>query len=449
MKMRMFRWAAVAAFFAVAACDGPLDIDPTSSIPSDQALKNAREIALAVNGAYSILKEDALYSRELTAYPELYADNLTFTGTYASTDGQVGNRNIRPANVAIRNAWREHYDGIKRANTVLAALASVDDLSDDERDQYRGEMLFLRGLYYLNLVRYFGGVPIVLEPTETLGDDDLVSRASQEDVYARIVEDLTEAISLLDGKKPGAGRASKGAAQALLARAYLEMGEWAEARDMATEVIANGGYEIVADYADLFETKNSRESILEVQYSTTDSNNQAYWHFPSGLGGRRGYAPTRSLYDAYEPGDVRRDVSIGIYTTDDGEELLYGKKYFRIASGDDNIYVLRLAEMYLIRAEANARLGAAPATVREDINVIRNRAGLADLPSTVNTEEALIDAILQERRLEFAMEGHRFFDLRRTGRAMDVLGISEGRLLFPIPQAELDVNKNLTQNPGY
>ena len=116
---------------------------------------------------------------------------------------------------------------------------------------------------------------------------------------------------------------------------------------------------------------------------------------------------------------------------------------------DDNIVVLRLAEMYLIRAEANARLGADAATVRADINVVRNRAGLPDLPADVDTQQELLDAILLERRFEFAMEGHRFFDLRRFGVATTVLGIAPERLLFPIPQAEMDVNDQLEQNPGY
>ncbi len=120
-----------------------------------------------------------------------------------------------------------------------------------------------------------------------------------------------------------------------------------------------------------------------------------------------------------------------------------------MGNGDENVIVLRLAEMYLIRAEAGAQLGADPTTVRADIDVVRARAGLAALAETVNTKEALLDAVLRERRVEFAMEGHRFFDLRRLGRAQQVLGLAPTRLLFPIPQAERDVNKNLEQNPGY
>jgi hypothetical protein len=192
-------------------------------------------------------------------------------------------------------------------------------------------------------------------------------------------------------------------------------------------------YSLVANYRDLFTTKNTSESIFEVQYSVNNSNSQAFWFFPQALGGRYGYAPSTSLFNAYETADVRRAASIAT-----SGSSRYGNKYFRVANGDDNVIVLRLAEMYLIRAEANARLNADPATVRADINIVRRRAGLGDLAATITTQAALFDAILQERRVEFAMEGHRFFDLRRLGRAQQLLG-----------QAERDVNSNLAQNPGY
>ena len=130
-------------------------------------------------------------------------------------------------------------------------------------------------------------------------------------------------------------------------------------------------------------------------------------------------------------------------------QVRYGIKYNRIATSDDNVHVLRLAEMYLIRAEANMRLNAAPDVVRADLNIVRARAGLGPLAATVDTQAELIDAILQERRVELAMEGHRFFDLRRLGRATTVLQIAPERLLLPIPQRERDANPDLTQNPGY
>lgn len=437
---KTIHWLALAALLG--ACDTPLDTDPTDAVPADEALQSARDVALAVNGIYDALQQTSLYDRELTAFPEMYADNVDFTGTFTS-DGEVANRNIRPANTAIRNMWRDSYEGINRANTVLSALPSIDDLSDEERDHFRGEALFLRALNYLNLVRYFGGVPVVTEPSETVTEGSKLARNTAEQVYTQIEADLGEAATLLPASGSPA-RATGGAANALLARAYLEQAKWALARDKATEVIQSNKDTLATNYADLFAGSTNSESIFEVEYSITDGNNQAFWYFPDDLGGRWGFTPSDDLYAAYEPGDERRDASISVY---DGG--LYGIKYHRVASGDDNVYVLRLAELYLIRAEANARLNEPASVVQDDIDVVRNRAGLSDLLLLAPTQDELIDAILQERRVEFAMEGHRFFDLRRTGRAEQLLEIDATLLLFPIPQAELDVNDNLEQNPGY
>jgi starch-binding outer membrane protein, SusD/RagB family len=440
MKLRHITW--VAAAVLLAGCDSPLETNPTASIDAEAALVNARGVELGLTGAYRSLQSDALYSREMTVYPELYADNLEFTGTF-TTDAQVAQRDIAPSNGAILSMWTASYSGINRVNNVLAAINVVGDLTEAQRARFRGEALFLRGLHHFNLVRYFGGVPVVTEPSRGVGPETQRPRNTVQEVYAQIETDLQEAATLLGPDRVN-GRATRGAANALLARAALEQGKWAEARDRATAVIGNTQYALVGNYRTLFTTKNTAESIFEVQYSVNISNNLAFWYFPASLGGRRGFAPTAGLFNAFEAGDARRDASIGVAG---GER--YGIKAHRIATNDDNVIVLRLAEMYLIRAEANARLNAAPATVRGDINVVRRRAGLTDLPESVATTEQLISAILQERRVELAMEGHRFFDLRRTGRAEQVLNIAANRLVFPIPQAERDVNPELAQNPGY
>lgn len=442
MRVKKTFWLAPLAAFAIAACDSPLDVDPTASIPSDDAFKNAREIELGLNGIYDAFQVSALYAREITIFPELYADNLDFTGTF-TTDGEFANRDVRPDNSSISSHWIANYDAINRANTVLKGMEGAEGLSEAQYKKFRGEALFLRALAYLHLVNYYGGVPIVLEPRPGVDEQSKVERQSAADVFERIETDLLEAIDLL----PAGGsstRASKGAAQALLARVYLEQKKDGLARDMATTVIGSGTYQLEGNYRDLFTNEANRETIFQIDFTINDSNALAFWYFPASLGGRKGFTPSAGLYNAYEAGDVRRDASIAL----DGSSR-YGIKFTNVASGDDNVPVLRLAEMYLIRAEANARLGAPAAEVRADIDVIRRRAGLPDLPTTITAEEDLISAILQERRLEFAFEGYRFFDLRRTGRAEEVLRIPAWRLVFPIPQREIDVNPNLGQNPGY
>lgn len=440
MKMKHLAW--VAAGLLLAGCDSSLDTNPTASIDAGTALNNARGIELGLTGSYRGLQRSGLYSQELMVFADLYADNLDFTGTFTSHQ-EVSLRNITASNSAMLDVWTQAYAAVNRVNNVLAAIPKASDMSEAQRGQARGEALFLRGLLYSNLARYFGGVPLVTEPATGVGEQSLVARASLPETYAFVEKDLEEAASLLSPARAN-GRATRGAANALLARVYLDDGKYTQARDKATIVIGSGVYKLTPTYRELFTTKNSSESIMELQYSVNNQNSQAFWFFPQALGGRYGYAPSGSLNSAFEAGDTRKAGTIGT-----SGASRYGNKYFRIANGDDDVFVIRLAEMYLARAEANAQLGADPAVVRADIDAIRNRAGLANLPATVTSKQALLDAVLQERRVEFAMEGHRFFDLRRLGRAQQVLGITENRLFFPLPQSELDVNKNLTQNPGY
>lgn len=447
MNSRYLSWVAAAALLA--ACNSPLDVDPTASIDSETALSTPRGIELGLNGAYSSLQSGNLYGQEEMVFPDLYADNLDFTGTF-QTHREFGLRNLNTTNGAVLNHWAQLYDGINTANNLLEAIEAVSALSAAQHDQFRGEALFIRALNYSMLVKWYGDVPLVLTPARGVGPEALVSRDPAADVNAQIVADLTEAATLL-GPARNHGRATQGVVQALLARVYLETGNNAGARDMATAVINNTEYALNTNFRSNWTTKNSEESVFELQYSINDGNNQAFWFYPQALGGRWGYSPSVDLFNAFEAGDERLAASIQVAGAGACPiaPCRYGDKYHRIATSDDNVVVLRLAEMYLIRAEANARLGAADQTVRDDLDILRNRAGLADLPLTVAGQAALLAAVLQERRVELAFEGHRFFDLRRHGVATTVLAIPAERLLMPIPQAERDVNINLSQNPGY
>jgi len=434
--MRM-KYMIVAAAILVSACDSQLVTDPTAAIDSETALTTARGIELALNGAYRSLQ---FGSREHVAYPDLYADNLDFTGTF-QTDREFSLRNIQPSNGGVLGIWANAYIGINRANGVLDGIPNASDLSSSRQALYRGEALFIRATHYLSLVRWFGGVPLVLTPSKGVGEESLVSRNTQAEVYARIIQDLEEAATLLPaGRDPG--KATRGAANALLARAYLDIGNHALARDKATSVISDPTYSLVANFRSLYTTKHSSESIYEVHFTVNNSNSLAFWFFPQEEGGRWGFSPTAEIYGLYGPTDVRRGASINITA---GKRYIF--KYPRIGTEDDNLILIRLAEMYLARAEANAYLNAPDATVLADINMVRNRAGAT--PVSVSGQAALLDAVFNERRLELAFEGHRFFDLRRYGKAQEKLQMEPNRLIIPIPQAELDVNENLTQNPGY
>ena len=443
MKTRFHTWLLLGA--VIGACDSPLDTNPTTAIDAETALTSANAVKQAVNGAYRALGSGALYGRQQVVYPDMYADNLDFTGTF-QTDREFGLRAVSSTNSAIGSSgiWGAAYVGINRANNVLAAVETVSDMTDADKSRARGEALFIRALNYSILASWFGGVPIVTTPTKGIDETATAPRASLQEVYAFIEQDLETAAPLLPTGRVN-GRATQAAANGLAARVYLEDGKYTQARDKATAVINNTAYRLVENYRDIFTNKHTTESLFELSFAGgEDSNGLAFWFFDQSAGGRRGFQPTASLFNAFEPNDERRGASI---TTQAGRRI--GFKYHRIATGDDNVPILRVAEMYLIRAEANMRLGAPASTVRADINVVRDRAGLPPLSAEIDTASELIDAILQERRVELAMEGHRFFDLRRLGRATTSLSMPAFRLFLPIPLGEINVNPNLEQNEGY
>jgi tetratricopeptide (TPR) repeat protein len=466
MKLKTLGLGLLAAGL-LAACDSPLDTNPSASIPANEALDTPEELAVAVNGLYDAYQDNGIdFGRNLLVYPDLYAGNLDFFDTYV-TDEEVFTQDVTSTNGGVGGLWRGAYDGINRANEVLAALPTVDELDPDDAAQFRGEALFVRAHMYFILGQFFGGVPLVETPTRTIPTpaEAEVARATLAQTYALVERDLVEARGLL-GDAPFNGRAGYYAATALLARLNLYTGDYGQAHDYADEVIEDGPYSLVSDYAANWRNKNGPESILEVQYTVNDPSSFSGWfHYQ----GRYSFAPSGSLASSYEE-EVDEDVTnydderYNFIVAESPDGAAYVGKYFRIESSDDDFILLRLAEMYLIRSEASARLGNLADAIA-DINVIRNRSslydgggelvsGLGDLPADVDTEDEVLFANLMERRREFALEGHWFFDLRRLSDVPAVadLGLLPGedfRLLFPIPQSELDSNALLTQNTGY
>lgn len=438
MKLRNIALIAGVAVLA-AACDEPLDVDPRASMPSEDALQTGEEVQAAVFGLYDALQaDDGAYGRNAIVYPDLYAETLDFTGTY-QTDREVDQHTVTASNVALEEIWGDFYDAVNRSNVVLDALPELgEEVSEDDRSQWEGEARFVRALAYFNLVRMFGDVPLVLEPTWDLEGDFQPAAAPMAEVYGQIETDLQDAVDLLAPE--GSSDVATGyGAQTLLAKAYLEQGACDLALPLLDDVIATGPYELEEDYGAVFAAENNDELIFALDYTVTDGNSLAFWFYSPDFGGRWGFAPSNDLLDAYE-GAERFEASVAFDSFDDP----YGVKFHRISGGDDDVPVLRLADVYLMRAEANLCEGADAATVLSDINVVRDRAGLEDLDAAVvNTEEELRDALLHERHLELAMEGHRFYDLRRLGVAQERLGLEASQLYFPIPQQERDVNPNL------
>lgn len=423
-----------------------LNVEPEDSIPADQAFKDKAGIERGILGSYSSLQSLSYYGRTYLIFSDLAADNLSHPVDATSSDyAEVDNNAMLPENGAVSGIWASIYDGINVANNVIDKVPGMGDMTEEEKNAALGELYFLRALNHFNLMNYFGPIIIKIQPTVGVTDLD-AGRDPVDQVYAQIIEDLTFASGHLKASSLKI-RASKYAATALLARVYLYKGDYDLAYEKANDVITNGGYTMPENYGDIFAGDAGTESIFEVDFTELDRNRIAEYNFPKSLNGRREVAPSESLLNAYETGDERKTYSIAY----DGINA-YANKYNDLSKGADNVIVLRLAEMYLIRAEAEAHKTEGNITsVQNDINVIRSRAGLSS--TGANTVQDLLIAIENERRVEFAFEGHRWFDLVRTGRAVDLLPTvtNVNKTRFPIPSGELQTNKSpdMIQNLGY
>lgn len=427
------------------SCD-VLEVEPKSSIDASAAFKTKEDIDKGVLGAYSYLQSLSYYGRSDVIFPDLAADNLAHpVSATASEYREIANNNILPENGSVGGLWNVMYRSINVANNVIDKVPGISNMTEAEKNNALGELYFIRALSHFNLMNYFGAIPIKTMPTVGVGDLD-APRDPVDQVYSQIINDLLFASDNLTASSNKI-RGSKYAAKALLARVYLYKKDYEQAVTLATDVIENGGYSVLDNYDDVFAADESSESIFEIYFSQTERNRIAEYNFPTSLNGRREVEPSADLLAAYEAGDKRYVASIAFAGTS-----AYAIKYDDLSLGDHNFIVLRLADMYLIRAEAEAQKTAPNLTaIQSDINKVRVRAGLT--PTSETSVAQLLRIIEKERRLEFAFEGHRWFDLVRTGRAVAVLSNvnSVNQTLFPIPSDEIQTNNDpgMTQNPGY
>jgi hypothetical protein len=431
---------------ATMSCTKMLDVQPTASISADEAIKDKTGVDKAITGAYYSLHDAGNYGRNQVIVEDLAADNLAWTGTTRDYQ-QIGDNLISSDNAIIDGIWTSNYDCINRVNNVLVRIADIE-MTAEERSLYAGDGLFLRALSHFNLLCYFGGIPIKTQPTLDLSTINQ-ARNSVVDVYIQIIVDLSIAEQILP-KTRSVGRASAYSAKALLARVYLSAFQYSNDPAMADsaiikagEVISKGGYTLAPAFTDLY-NGNTTESIFEVIFDAQNYNRLAQYFFPVSLTGRYEVSPPEAFVQSFKATDTVRFVSSIAF---DEKNLPYGIKYKDYTSGTDRVYVLRLAEMYMIRAEAKAYANGNIEEIRDDINILRTRAGL---PATVATTYDELKLVIEsERRHEFAFESQRWSDLVRTKRATTVLGIDEKYTLFPIPLSEMQTNTLMKQNPGY
>lgn len=437
------------------ACTKGLDKEPYASIPSEEALLTSSDVEGALVGAYNRLGRDLVYGGDMFVYSELLGDNdeISWSGTYQGMT-QIFNKNIPVDNDFVEGTWMASYTTINTVNNVIKAKDSVLEV---KRDKVEGEAKFIRGAVYFDLVRLYAkswnngnpstnpGVPIVLIPTNLISESDKVARNTVAEVYDQVIKDLTEAESLLPARN--SFFATSGSAAAMLARVYLTKGDYANAAAAATRVIESGEYVLLEQYSELFRYNpdnlsevipNNKEDIFAMQVNTTSGVNEFTTFFSQN--GRGDIEINESHFDDYEADDLR--IGAAFYV--DGGSIYCGKHDMQYSV----VQVMRLAEMYLIRAEANFRAGGAPVggvEPADDINLIRARAGLEPIGSA----ELTLEDIYLERKHELSFEGQKLHDAKRFEKS--ILGIpwNSPKLVFPIPNREIKVNSNLTQNEGY
>lgn len=434
-------------FSTFSACKKYLDLKPYQQVDEIGAITDASSARAAILGTYDKLQ--VYYQLNYPVLGYLPGDNVRFNGTL-NQFLQLDQNALTPDNVLITDTWTQIYAAVNAANGVIAGVPSLSDpaLPAAEKSSILGEAYFIRALAYFDLARGWGGVPLQLKPTRLLSELKGIKRSTLQQTYDQVLADLIQSENLLP-EGSTRNRAVKHTAKALRARLHLYREQWAGAESFASSVIGNSNFSLVTPYKAFFTAPfQSRESILELTYSVADPNNQWNNWFPSQLGGQFTLQPAPSFISIISNAATGGNRNSLIATATIGTTTVtYGNLYFRSAQRDDPAYIIRLAELYLIRAEARAQQNKLPEAL-EDLNAVRSRAGLGK-SSAVSKEDILL-AIEQERRLEFAFEAHRWFDLARTKRTGDILGITDTRKwLFPIPFNDIAADPDLEQNPGY
>lgn len=437
--------------FFVTSCD-VLDVQPYHSIPAELAITDANQLEGAIIGCYDAFQSDGYYGLNYLVFGDLPSDNLTHVGITV-TWSDFDNNTILADNGLVESTWASVYNALGRVNNVIDQIPLITDnnLTEIKKTQALAELRFLRALAHYDLMRLFGPIPI-RDKAVTADEESLnPARNSINDVLLLVNSDLDYAMEHLPSTILKA-RASQAAAQALKARVLLHQyyitqsnALLEQAVDCATAVIDHPSLGLETDYASLFSGEPNTESIFELVYSEQDRNLIARYFAHTSLNGRYEFAPTSAYLSAFDPDDVR-DTIIKY-----AGSVPYVNKFNDIAAGTDPVYVFRLAEMYLIRAEAASLLERPTSGILDDINLIRERAGLS--AASISSYTGLLLEVEAQRRKEFAFEGHRWFDLVRTGRALEVLDkvTHINQTLFPIPQAEIIANDNpaMYQNEGY
>ena len=445
--------------------DDFLSLIPETQLSSNIFFTKEADFQQAVNAAYVPMR--TIFNDRAWLLGEMHSDNTYFgrNPSFGSTeqaediaDFAIPETNGVTSNTHVLNQYRQDYLIIARTNQILTTIDNVE-FDATSKNNIKGQALFLRAFAYFELARYFSKVPLHLTPV-TNRSEAALPLASEEETYAQIIKDASEAVTLLPLKsKQEAGRATSGAARTLLANVYIVQKNWAEAEKLLKEVVASNEYTLIPNYADVFSTstgnKNNQESVFEVQFleGSAGLNGNFIYQFmprpmiatevasimgttnPQPLDAEGNNIPTPDMIAAYEPGDLRKDASVGFITVSSSARsnkvYPYIKKYAKTHALHNNTGtnwpVYRYSEVLLFLAEALNEQGKTGEAATY-LNMVRARAGLGE------AQGDLREAILKERRVELAFENKRWFDLVRTGKAVEVI-TAYGNRIKANPQA--------------
>lgn len=486
MKVKQTITAIAFLGMAFSSCSDFLELNPLSDLGEKEFYKTADDITSAVNGAYSSLQDGNIYGNWYV-FGEIPSDNTRnqLSGS-VTTQSEFDKFYIDTQNGQIKDFWTAAYKVINRTNTVLGRIDGVQ-IDAALASRYKLECQFIRALMYFNLIRVYGDIPLVLKEI-SIGESYDILREPKDNVYKQIIADLNEAQSLPDTyPAKEAGRATSGAAKALLGDIYMTLHNYTEAEKILGEVVNGGRYALLENtagsqnidgYKAAFSpvNHNSKEGIFEIQFlkgGFGEGSNYANNFSPENsgtnvvaVGGSGGNnIPEMDIYNAYEEGDLRRDFSMSLGYNDNRKDGLwvesrYVCKYMDVPyAGNDannNYPVIRYANVILMYAEALNQNGKTEEACKY-LNMTRRRGFGYQTTETSPVDQRTTDkaafALLveQERRVELAFENQRWFDLIRTGRAVEVMkskgfSLNETNLICPIPQKQIDVNPKLTQN---
>ncbi|MEI6947141.1 RagB/SusD family nutrient uptake outer membrane protein [Paraflavisolibacter sp. H34] len=487
MKRNILTALSALLLLGASSCKKFLEEQPSSLMVAENFYKTEADAEAAVTAAYDGLNDQwNIYFRGIYMLAELPTDNAECgQGVANSFIFALNDHTYGPVNDRIYTLYTNLYKTIANANVAIDKIPGIA-MEEQKKNRLVAEARFVRGLLYFNLVRLFGDVPLVLHQVTSLGDVN-TPRAAAADVYRQIISDLEAGEQHLDAAntQKNLGRATQASATALLSKVYLTLKEYAKARDKSKAVLDNAAYGLLDSYFDVFTPQNrfNKEALFSVQCKGNTGTGNGFGMalflpratIPLAGGGKvagnSADVPTVEFYNSFRPGDLRRDRTFFTqYDAGAGSVTFrpHWYKYFdgaaitNLGEGTLNYHVIRYADLLLTYAEALNEISGPSAEAYEAVNKVRRRAYGKPI-TTANAavdlsglgKDAFADALLEERRWEFGFEDHRWFDLVRTGKLLPVLkakgnaGIKEHHVLFPLPQRELDVNKSLTQNPGY